>query len=383
MLNSAALPPVRILGAGLSGLAAAITLVRAGRPVEVFEKRSDCGMRFGGDLQGLENWSSDDDVVHELQAHGFATDFHCAPFTAGVQTNGHRADHLSFPRPAFYLVKRGRAHDTIDQSFKRQALAAGVTIHFGTTASPGSVDIDASGPVGRAPFAVDTGIVFDTDAPDQAVALLNDRAGYKGYSYLLVTNGYGCCCAMTYERFGDVHANFAEARRLLLDEAGITVHNARTVGGLGHFALHGAWTFGDTRRVGEAAGLQDYLWGFGMRLAVRSGVLAAQSILQNFSYGRKAEATFAPVRRAGVVNRFLWEVGRVGNYQPIMSVLKARGPYPVLRWSHRDSVVQRALWPVAKWWVGRQQRRMTDRAGSPRRHAAYRLESADLQTDPR
>jgi len=40
------MPPIRILGAGPSGLAAAITLAAAGRDVEVYERRGDCGTRF-------------------------------------------------------------------------------------------------------------------------------------------------------------------------------------------------------------------------------------------------------------------------------------------------------------------------------------------------
>lgn len=48
---------IKILGAGISGLTAAINLAKAGYKVDVFEKNKDVGVRFGGDLQGLENWS--------------------------------------------------------------------------------------------------------------------------------------------------------------------------------------------------------------------------------------------------------------------------------------------------------------------------------------
>ncbi len=359
--------PARILGAGPSGLAAAITLVNAGHAVEVFERRSDCGMRFGGDLQGLENWSHDTDAVDEFRGYGIDIDFHCAPFTSGTQTNGRRADHLTFPAPAFFVVKRGRAADTLDQSLKRQALATGVRIHFSRTLTPRDVDIDASGPAGRTAFAVDTGIVFETDAPDQAVALLNDRAGLKGYSYLLVTQGYGCCCAMSFDEFPTVHAQSAEARRLLVEQAGINVWNPRRVGGLGHYALRGDWTAGTTRRVGEAAGLQDFLWGFGIRLAVRSGVLAARCLMDGTDYASAAERTFAPARRAGEVNRLLWEIGGVADYALVLAALRVRGPYPLLRWLHRDTLFQRALHPFARWWADRKYAHLLASGRSPSR----------------
>lgn len=346
-------PPIRILGAGPSGLAAALTLARAGRPVEVFEKRSDCGMRFGGDLQGIENWSRDEDAADELASYGLPADFHFAPFRAGTQTNGRRADHFTFSRPAFYLVKRGRAPDTLDQALKRAALDAGVQIRFGQSRSPSSVDIDAGGPVGRRPFAVDTGIVFETDAPDQAVALLNDEAGVKGYGYLLVTEGYGCCCVMSFDDFPGVHDGFAWARRRLIDERGISVRNPRRVGGLGHFSAEPGWQRGATLRVGEAAGLQDFLWGFGIRLALRSGVLAARALLDGGDYVAAADAEFTPVRRAGIVNRYLWERGRFADYAPVMAALRWRGPEAALRWLHRPGRVQDLLWPLARRWAAR------------------------------
>ena len=49
---------VHILGAGLSGLAAATILAKAGKNVHVHEILRDSGARFDGDFQGLENWTS-------------------------------------------------------------------------------------------------------------------------------------------------------------------------------------------------------------------------------------------------------------------------------------------------------------------------------------
>jgi phytoene dehydrogenase-like protein len=49
---------IKIMGAGISGLSAAINLATAGYNVDVFEKRSDCGLRFDRDINGLENWST-------------------------------------------------------------------------------------------------------------------------------------------------------------------------------------------------------------------------------------------------------------------------------------------------------------------------------------
>ena len=76
--------PVTIVGAGPAGLTAAITLARRGYPVTVWEQHSDVGFRFHNDFQGLENWSSDSDVLTELRSYGLQPDFECVPVSNGV-----------------------------------------------------------------------------------------------------------------------------------------------------------------------------------------------------------------------------------------------------------------------------------------------------------
>jgi flavin-dependent dehydrogenase len=338
--------PIRIAGAGPSGLAAAIVLARAGHAVELFERRSHCGARFGGDLQGLENWSSDTDVLDELRALGIETDFHAAPSFEGTQTDGVHDDTFAFAKPAFYIVKRGDVPGSLDRSLARQALAAGADIRFGTPCPPGTADIEATGPRGRAPFAIDTGIVFETDAPDCAVALLNDDIAPGGYAYLLITQGYACCCTMLFDDFRSIHERFARAREALIERRGISVRNARQVGGLGHVRARASWTSGLSRCVGEAAGLQDFLWGFGIRLAIRSGALAATSLIGDADYAAAAESAFAGRLRIGVANRWLWERTSGNGYSIVRRTLRTLGPLQVLRWMHQEHWWHRMATPL-------------------------------------
>lgn len=341
----------RVLGAGPAGLAAAIVLARAGHTVEVFERREDCGARFGGDLQGLESFSDGTSVLDELRQVGIDTDFLHKPFDRGFQFNGQRADLHEFGGPAFYLVRRGTMPDAIDQSLKRQALAAGVRIRFGATLPPADADILATGPRGQRPYAVCKGVVFRTDAPDVAVALLDDEAGYKGYSYLLVSDGQGCLCTSLWSDFGRVSHCLTEARRILLARWPMTVHDERSVGGLVHFSGRPRWRDGGALVVGEAAGLQDFLWAFGLRAALRSGVLAAQSLMQGHDYAVLAERTFRPLVRGGIVNRFLWEMGRVGRYAAPMAAFRWRGAGRLMREFYSYNRVQRLLFPLARGYV--------------------------------
>jgi flavin-dependent dehydrogenase len=343
--------PLRILGAGPSGLAAAIVLARAGEPVEVYEQQADCGARFGGDLQGLESFSTDGDVLDALREDGLATDFLARPFATGWQFNGRRADRHDFARPAFYLVRRGTMPDAIDQALKRQALERGVAIRFGQTLPHEAADIVATGPRGRRPYAICKGFVFRTDAPDVAVALLDDAAGFKGYSYLLVSGGEGCLCTSLWSDFRRVGRCLAAARQTLFERWPMPVWEERPVGGLVHFSGRPQWQAGASLLVGEAAGLQDFLWAFGLRTALRSGVLAAQALLGQHDYAAAAEASFTPHLRGGVVNRFLWELGRFGKYAAPMAALRWRGAGRLMQEFYRFNRVQRMLYPLARGYV--------------------------------
>ena len=69
-----------ILGAGPSGLSAAINLAKEGYHVDVYEKNNEVGARFNGDLQGLENWSEKEDVLQTLSKMNIETNFDYSPF---------------------------------------------------------------------------------------------------------------------------------------------------------------------------------------------------------------------------------------------------------------------------------------------------------------
>tara|TARA_R110002110_G_scaffold156564_4_gene351680 strand:- start:3630 stop:4169 length:540 start_codon:yes stop_codon:yes gene_type:complete len=58
--------------------------------------------------------------------------------------------------------------------------------------------------------------------------------------------------------------------------------------------------------VGEQAGIQDALAGFGMRYAVRSGILAARSLIAGVDYTRLWRRELLPLLRAGISNRFIF-----------------------------------------------------------------------------
>ena len=166
---------IHILGAGLSGLSAAIVLANAGKKVHVYEVRKDSGARFDGDFQGIENWTSSPDFFDEMKSWGIdPNSFKSNEFN--VVDLAHPDDVITQPKTeniAFRVVERGTDEHCIDQGLKKLALEAGATIHYGSKKSPEECDIIAAGP--KDSSAVAFGEIFHTDHPNHVTLQLNDK----------------------------------------------------------------------------------------------------------------------------------------------------------------------------------------------------------------
>jgi flavin-dependent dehydrogenase len=337
---------IKILGAGLSGLTAAINLVRSGYRVDVYERNRDAGVRFHGDLQGLENWSEKTDVLKELKLMNIGLDFECHPFSKVILTNCSKTREISSKRPMFYLVKRGSFSGTIDHSMKLQALKAGVNIHFQRTLLPTEADVVATGPFPKEIVGLVRGIAFRTSLKDVAILTLNDRLAFKGYSYLLVTKGYGCMCAVVRrDEMSRANEYFERTKEFFVKQLNLDTQPSKQVGGVGSFSLKNVRE-GNILYTGEAAGLQDFWWGFGMRYAITSGYLAAQSIISNGDYEKTVKNHFGNKLKAGVVNRYLMEyVLCKKDYSIFMGMAEVLNKN--LYSMHRYNALQRAVYPLA------------------------------------
>lgn len=343
------MPSVRILGAGISGLSAAINLARKGMDVDVYDRARDSGHRFSGDFQGLENWSSEIDVVQELRKANIGINFDCDPFDRMGFSNGEDYIELKSERPIFYLVKRGTGKGTIDQGLKRQALDSGVRIHYGSRASEANVDIVATGPNPRNILkSVDKGAIFSTRSKDMTVVLANDRMAYKGYAYLIIKNGTGCICTVVMGKTNLLNSCFNNTLSFFRKRFGVDMSNARTVTGIIGFSLPHGFQRGKARFVGEAAGLQEIFWGFGIRSAAWSGYLAATSIAEGKDYARLAERRFKGYMKASVVNRYIWEKASSSDYSQVMRRLrKVKDVRKLMQSQYGYTAMRRIMFPFA------------------------------------
>jgi len=300
--------PVHICGAGLAGLTAAIALARAGRKVIVHELRKHVGARFHDDLQGLENWTREGDVLDELMELGIETNFSAVPFREVVAFDPEGREYcFRSEQPMAYIVRRGPAEGTLDHGLQQQALSAGVEIRFRDACREFTEDgIVAQGP--HHADAIGAGYLFATDSADGAYVALADRLAPKGYAYLLIQGGRGTLISWMYADFHQHRECLERSVAFFRANVGVELRDPQPTGGAANFQLVRSARCGNLLYPGEAAGFQDALWGFGMRFAMLSGHLAGRALLADDPalYDRLWRDRLLGLLRASAVNRFFY-----------------------------------------------------------------------------
>jgi len=337
---------IKIIGAGLSGLSTGNTLSKNGYDVEIYEKNNDVGGRFHGDFQGLENWTEKTDVIDDLKGMNIETDFNYYPQSEFYVSDGLKIQKVVSDKPAYYLVKRGAEDDSLDQALKKQALKSGTAIFFNQTIPSAEADIIATGPRMDKICAVASGIVFNTTASNIIMLVFDQKAAPKGYGYLIIQDGRGCMVTVLFDEFKRASSCFKETKRLFSNLTHFNIENPKIMGGVGGFSVHNVFQKDNVLYVGEAAGLQDKLWGFGMRSAIRSGYLAAQSIIHNQRYEKLARKEFSNKLKASLVNRYIWEKRIVNKYKVTEKIIEA--PFDKLYSVHNFNFMQKIIYPFLK-----------------------------------
>lgn len=344
--------PFHIVGAGPSGLSAATFLAQSGREVHVHERYDAVGKRFQGDLQGLENWTTKNDVLETFRKFGLKINFDATPFHEVTFTNGKTTFQNSSPTPIFYLVKRGPFPNSLDSGLKEQALDSGVQIHYRSNFPMENADIIATGPLREARIASDRGLIFNTNLPNMAVGIFHDDLAYLGYSYLLIADGYGCICTVVFKDFHRLNSCFEKTIACAKRFANINLDDAKPVGGVGSFVLNHPVTLKKSLLVGEAAGFQDLLWGFGIRTAITSGHLAAQSLLTGENYAQLIEKDLQPALKASLVNRYMWEKFKWDSSPILPLFLRLKMSLRTkFHWLYKFSPIHKSLYPLALRYI--------------------------------
>ncbi len=346
---------VTIVGAGPAGLTAAISLVKNGYDVNLFEQNNDVGLRFNGDFQGLENWSDPEDTLDILNRIGIKINFLCNPYSG---SDGYfygpklQKIQVKTSRPLFYLIERGSNENSLDQGLRKQAEEAGVNILWGQKLD--SVDSQTA-IVGTGPKAADAiakGMVFKTSLDNMFIGFINNKIAPKAYAYLLVNNGKATFATCMFEDFKNEKLYYKRALRVLNFVIEIDINEPKEFGGFVNF-FNQPKISKDNRILyaGENAGFQDALWGFGIKYAMLSGYLAARSIIANKSYDELCKAYLYPKIQTSLANRWLFaHLYNIG-YNLILNKMKSMDDViPALRKHYNTSVSKKMIHPIAQRW---------------------------------
>lgn len=326
---------IKIAGAGIAGLVCAIKLRKLGHEVLVLEKRDKVGSRFNGDFQGIENWGSRDNFADSL--HHLGIDLNQIAVTRGDKVTvigpKNKAYSLKSDQPMFYLVKRGSNKDSLDNYLYSIAKRTGIKFKFSSPIENAyEADIIATGPNAALSTGFVIGINFKTDLSDGIWLHIDTNYNKSGYNYLIVINQTATLAMAAKSKLAgkkDIEIALSFFQEFI---DGFNMKDAKSFSG---YSVSNRIQLGDQKIViGEAAGFQDHLLGFGMRYAIESALLAADCLSVK-QYNEKVRAQIVP----GIKKTIFWRkmiYGFAGN--PAISIwCKAAkiNPRGVLRFLYR------------------------------------------------
>jgi flavin-dependent dehydrogenase len=341
--------PIRIAGAGPSGLAAAIALARAGRSVEVHEAKRDVGVRFIGDLQIIEGSSETEPVLDFLERIGIERNFWHRPATSATFYDHRNASRtIRSETPFGFFIRRGAEPDTLDRGLLAQAQRLGVDVRFESRLQPGDADIVATGPA--TPDGLAREMTWRTDDEERVEVFFNHHLSPGGYSYMFILEGlatFGCAIVADFKKIDEYFEHSLQAAQRA--HAFTIPAETRTGYSYMNFHLKSSATKDGARFVGEAAGFQDYLFGLGIRYALTSGWLAARSILEERDYDEIWTRELGKKQETSLVNRFLYEAGgNVGLSMFVRQAGRAKNFNDYLSGWHRSTWWKSLLSPIVR-----------------------------------
>jgi len=295
---------VSIAGSGIAGMSAAIYLSKKGIPVIIYEKRSKPGKSRHGDYEGLENWIFDESTPLFFKNIGFdynqIKSYPVDNFM--VHTAGKDPLSVKSEKPFFYLVKRGDKKNDFDNQLYQQCNEAGVEFKLNTVA-PDKCDIIATG--SRKASAYVYGSSFRTTQKNQVHLLLGHEFSPKGYAYLIIYNGYGTI-ATAFKKVKNAKSNYLNNCKKYFRKLDIDIFNEQDFGSRGSFAFSSS-RISLPLQIGEAGGFQDYLFGFGMKMSMISGLVAGMYLDGEKSNAKALLKKINKKRRISFLNRILYE----------------------------------------------------------------------------
>lgn len=282
---------IKIAGAGLSGLTAAINLAKAGYKVRIYEKTLRIGGHYRENPQLLPNWFSEKDVLEELGGCNININWVNEIREIEICLPNQKIIFYGNKMPIGYTVLRGGENSLENHLFK-QAKESGVEVITDYSLDKNSmrrekIDIVATGL--SESLTIGYGQVYTGDFNSYKAKVFFDPKYTPGI-------GYGYFFPHSNERatvkisrtIRETKINLKERldalKKDFLSEEIKKENFLYDFATLRSFKIPNSAIQDSSFLIGEAAGFQDELFRFGMRYAILSGYLAAKAIVENLNY---------------------------------------------------------------------------------------------------
>jgi len=278
---------IKILGAGLSGLSAAINLKLAGKDVDVYELRNSVGEQIQPNFQLLH--SREKSVSDYLKDLNLSPKFEYLEFSKAFFLTRKRDIEINLKRPLTFVCRGGNR--SLEYGLYQEALNLGVKFEFNTKISEKNVNIVATGPKGA--DACGFGYVYeDLDFPrDHFLMMYDDRYSPRGWYFYIVPHlenkfeVINCVCQPYTPLVKKLFSKAIEERKMIRDIVG-NKKPVHSISGIGNVDIPRTAVIENRFYLGESAGFQDPFRGFGMNFALESGKLATEAIIKNLDYDK-------------------------------------------------------------------------------------------------
>lgn len=314
-------PSFIVRGGGPAGLSAAIGLLERGARAALQEREGYPGVMRRTGFQFLENFSRDEDSLDLLARLGIEGAVEREPLHRATLWDDRGLPHpVASDRPFGYLLRRGSEPGALDRALFDRAQALGL----GTADASATPHVIATGPV--RPDGVAFERHFATDGAHRIWVLFDPRRAPGGYAYLFTHGGrgtFGTAITLDFPRLREhASASWEFFRRL---ETIPVRHEVQATTFMNIF-IPARYEADGALYAGEAAGLQDFLYGLAIRMALDSGLLAARSLLEGTDYTTLVRERFSRRLDTGLVHRFLYERLWAGAFRRGLEGLE-RGDY--------------------------------------------------------
>ncbi|NIO22607.1 MAG: NAD(P)-binding protein [Candidatus Aenigmarchaeota archaeon] len=277
---------IKIAGAGISGLTAAINLAKNGYDVTVYEKDKS----FTRDnICAVRNYDLTEDALEEFGKFGVELRPQ-SKVNKVIKFSPTQSIEEHSKKTIFYIFERGPNKNSIENQLYRQAKDLDVKISMGEPVNEKDVDIVATG--GRRMDIFAYGHIYselDT-SKDTAYIIYDNLYAPKGYIYILTANGRTVIVSVSFDRkkFRYLPVNFSiflRKNNVIRDLVG-REEPVNKISGFGNYDIVKNAKEEGRYHVGERGFFMDASKGFGIRYAVITGHLASESIAKNLDYNK-------------------------------------------------------------------------------------------------